>query len=86
MQPVIDPDYIVNAISEKIEQECAKSQQAILSAVGSMMASLKGEMEVKLTGALRAHSKPSDDEDDKFTFSPMSSIEQIHELEKKPRR
>ncbi|XP_021706033.1 uncharacterized protein LOC110678007 [Aedes aegypti] len=39
------------------------------------------DMDVKLAAALRAQAKPSDD-DEKFTFSPVSSIEQIHELEK----
>ncbi|XP_065074653.1 uncharacterized protein LOC135698552 [Ochlerotatus camptorhynchus] len=81
-QPVVDADYIVNAVSEKIELECSKIQQAMLSAIGSMMAAFKSDIDVKLAAALRAKTNPSDENDEKFTFSPMSSTEQINELEK----
>lgn len=46
------------------------------------MASFKSDMDVKLAAALRAQTKSSDENDDKFIFSPLLSIEQIHELEK----
>lgn len=80
-QPTVDMDSVIKAVSGKIEQECSKMQDAILSTMSTMMASFKSDMDVKLAAALRAQAKPSDD-DEKFTFSPVSSIEQIHELEK----
>ncbi|KXJ77924.1 hypothetical protein RP20_CCG006066 [Aedes albopictus] len=80
-QPTIDVDYIVRAVTDKIEAECSKMKQEILAAVGSMMATLKSDMDVKIAAALRAQGNPSDENDD-FKFSPVSSIEAIHELEK----
>ncbi|EAT32947.1 AAEL014814-PA [Aedes aegypti] len=79
-QPTVDMDSVIKAVSGKIEEECSKMQDTILSTMSTMMASFKSDMDVKLAAALRAQAKPSDDE--KFTFSPVSSIEQIHELEK----
>nr|XP_029721171.1 uncharacterized protein LOC115262686 [Aedes albopictus] len=80
-QPTIDVDYIVRAVTDKIEAECSKMKQEILAAVGSMMATLKSDMDVKIAAALRAQGNPSDENDD-FKFSPVSNIEAIHELEK----
>lgn len=75
-------DYIVRAVTDKIEAECSKMKQEILAAVGSMMATLKSDMDVKIAAALRAQGNPSDENVDDFKFSPVSSIEAIHELEK----
>ncbi|XP_062552826.1 uncharacterized protein LOC134217971 [Armigeres subalbatus] len=80
-QEPIDVDYIVKPVTEKIEYECSKMKQEI-SAVGTMMASFKSDMDVKLAAALRAQTKPFDDNEDDIKFSPVSCIEQIHELEK----
>ncbi|XP_065079306.1 uncharacterized protein LOC135702213 [Ochlerotatus camptorhynchus] len=79
--PAIDGNKIVEDISKIIDSACEKVIETVTSKVGSMLAGLKGDMDVKLAAALRMQTINQHVEDD-FTFSPVSSILGIQALSK----
>ncbi|XP_055527985.1 uncharacterized protein LOC129720528 [Wyeomyia smithii] len=84
-QPSLDSEKIVQDISKKIEEQCAKTKTEIVNTIEVLLvrtvAALKSDFDVKIAAAFRSQANNIVDNQN-FTFSPAASIEDIKQLEK----
>ncbi|XP_055523256.1 uncharacterized protein LOC129717397 [Wyeomyia smithii] len=83
--PSLNSEKIVQDISKKIEEQCAKTKTEIVNTIEVLLArtvaALKSDFDVKIAAAFRSQANNIVDNQN-FTFSPAASIEDIKQLEK----
>lgn len=81
----MDSDKIIRVISKKVEQECDRIAEIIITKTEAALvrtaAALKSDFDVKLEAALRLHGNNVASDPD-FKFSPVTTVIEIQQLEK----